>query len=191
ATIPMGVLQASTTQNDYASALWLVCLVSALLALDSVPGFGPTVAAGASLGLAVLTQGTSYVYATPFVIAFVLAGRRRPLSRQIAQGLAIGLCAVALNAPHYVRNVEVFRSPLGPGGEGEFRYANEELSAAILASNLIRNIGLHTGTPWTSVNARLEGVIEGAHEVIGLAVNDPRATWPTTRFHVGTPMASE
>ena len=190
ATIPMGVLQASTTQNDYAAALWLVCLVSALLALDS-PGLGPTLAAGMSLGLAVLTKGTSYMYAAPFVIAFVLAGRRRSLTRKIGQGVAIGLCGVALNAPHYVRNVDLFRSPLGPGGEGEFRYANEALSPAILASNLIRNIALHAGTPWTAVNARVERAIEAAHEVIGMSVNDPRATWPTTRFAVGAPIASE
>ena len=32
ATIPMGIMQASTTQNDYVAALWLVCLTSALLA---------------------------------------------------------------------------------------------------------------------------------------------------------------
>ena len=191
ATIPMGVLQASTTQNDYAVALWLVCLVSSLLALDSAPGLGPTVAAGASLGLALLTKGTGYVYAAPFVIALVLAGRGRPLSRKIGQGLAIGLCALALNAPHYARNAELFRSPLGPGGEGEFRYANEALSPAILASNVIRNVGLHAGTPWTAVNAGVGRAIEAAHALMGIAVNDPRATWPTTRFEVGAPTASE
>jgi hypothetical protein len=58
ATIPMGILQASNTQNDYAAALWIVCLTSALLATGSHPGPFPVLGAGASLGLALLTKGT-------------------------------------------------------------------------------------------------------------------------------------
>jgi hypothetical protein len=184
ATIPMGILQSRTPQNDYAAALWLVCLVSALLAMDSRPGALPTLGAGASLGLAWLTKGTSYVFAAPFVVVFVLMGRNRPLSRKLTQGLVIGLCAVALNAPQYWRNAQVFGSPLGPGAEGSFRYANDALSPTILASNALRNLGMHAGTPWQAANAQIERAIASLHQGIGIALDDPRSTWPGTRFAV-------
>ena len=99
ATIPMGIMQASTTQNDHVAALWLVCLTSALLAIGSHSGPFPVLGAGASLGLALLTKGTANVFALPFVLVFLSMGRDRPVSRKLQQGLVIGLCALALNAP--------------------------------------------------------------------------------------------
>jgi 4-amino-4-deoxy-L-arabinose transferase-like glycosyltransferase len=191
ATIPMGILQARTPQNDYAAALWLVCLVSALLAMDSRPGALLTLGAGASLGLALLTKGTSYVFAAPFVVVFVLMGRNRPLSKKLAQGLVIGLCAIALNAPQYWRNTQVFGSPLGPGAEGIFRYANDAFSPAILASNVLRNLGVHAGTRWPAANDQVERAIAVLHRGVGIALDDPRSTWPGTRFEVIPPAANE
>jgi 4-amino-4-deoxy-L-arabinose transferase-like glycosyltransferase len=191
ATIPMGILQASTTQNDYAAALWLVCLASALLALESRPGLLPVLAAGASLGLALLTKGTSYVFAAPFLAVFVLGGHRRARSTKIAQAVVIGLCAATLNAPHFARNLQVFGSPLGPGGEGPYRYQNDAMSLPVVLSNALRNAGLHVGTPWPPVNAAVERAIGAAHEVLGVPLNDPRSTWIGTGFEVRRPTAHE
>ena len=129
ATIPMGILQSRTPQNDYAAALWLVCLVSALLAMDSRPGALPTLGAGASLGLALLTKGTSYVFTAPFVLVFVLTGRNRPLSKKLTQGLVIGLCAVALNAPQYWRNAQRVRVTAGSRGRGQLSLRERRLLA--------------------------------------------------------------
>jgi hypothetical protein len=44
---------------------------------------------------------------------FVLMGRNRPLSKKLTQGLVIGLCAVALNAPQYWRNAQSVRVTVG------------------------------------------------------------------------------
>ena len=191
ATIPMGVLQAATTQNDHVNALWLVCLVSALLSLEATPGIVPVLSAGASLGLALLTKGTSYLLAAPFVAVFTLSGTHRPLSRKLGQALVIGLCALALNAPHYARNAALFGAPLGPGGEGNYRYANEAFRPAILISNALRNIALHLGTPSPTANARVEQAIDALHAMIGIAPDDARSTWPGTRFAIAVPRADE
>ena len=59
AAIPMGILQSSTTQNDYVTAFWFVCFVHYTLHLSSSPSSGPRVSAplaGASLGLMLLTM---------------------------------------------------------------------------------------------------------------------------------------
>ena len=191
ATIPMGILQASTTQNDYVVALWLVCLTSALLAIGSHRGSFPVLGAGASLGLAILTKGTANVFALPFLLVFLAMGRDRPMARKLEQGLLIGLCALALNAPQYLRNFELFGSPLGPGGEGTYRYMNDGFSPFFVVSNLLRNVGLHAGTPWQGANVQIERAVDAMHRAMGIALDAPRSTWPGTQFEVRPPAAQE
>ena len=101
ATIPMGIMQAATTQNDYVVTLWLVCLTSALLALRTQLDLAPALVAGGSLGLALLTKATAYVLATPLVTLLLVADRRRPIGTRLGQVALVGLCAMALNAPQY------------------------------------------------------------------------------------------
>jgi 4-amino-4-deoxy-L-arabinose transferase-like glycosyltransferase len=64
-SLPLGILGASTAKNDHVASLWLSCLVSSLLAWKARGGISWTLAVGTSLGLALLTQGTAYVYAAP------------------------------------------------------------------------------------------------------------------------------
>ena len=81
----------------------------------------------------------------------------------------------------------MFRSPLGPGAEGAFRYANDAFSPTILASNVLRNLGVHAGTPSPAANAQVERAIAVLHRGIGIPLDDPRSTWPGTRFEVIRP----
>jgi hypothetical protein len=67
ASIPMGVLQATSTQNDYVAALWLVCLaVFVVLAVKQEASIIELFSLAAALGLGLLTKGTFYPYAVPF-----------------------------------------------------------------------------------------------------------------------------
>ncbi len=189
ATIPMGILQASNTKNDYAAALWLVCLAYALLAARSATRW--VWVAGASLGLALLTKGTAYVYGPALLPLFLWsvgpAWRVAP-GRLLA---VLGLAAL-LNAPHGWRNAETFGSVLGPGGEGGgYTYANSELSPRVLAANAIRNVALHAGTPSSRVNEALQVTVDGALGRLGMAPDDPRSTWPGTRLTVTRPSSHE
>lgn len=190
ATIPMGVVQAGSTQNDYATAFWLVCLVVALLGLDPAPRGAWTILAGIALGLALLTKGTAYLFAAPFVAWAAIAGRGR-FAPRLAAIAGIALVAVALNAPHFARNVAVFGAPLGPGGEGDYTYTNRDRSSAVLVSNVLRNVGLHAGTPWTTVNAGVQGFVARVDASVGIAPDDRRSTWPGTRFSVVSPVLHE
>ena len=51
-------------------------------------------------------------------------------------------------------------------------------------SNLLRNLGLHLGTPLPGLNSKIENSIDVVHQMIGVAVNDTRTTWHKTEFHV-------
>lgn len=193
ATIPMGVLQASSTQNDYVVALWLVCLAHALLAARSRPDRRrwPWIA-GASLGLALLTKGTAYIYAPPLLLCLLLPTSRRGARAALATAGVIVACAAMLNGPHWARNAATFGFPLGPGGEGGgYTYRNSEVSGRLMASNLIRSAALHLGTPWTPLNRAIESGVERLHSWMDLAPDDPRNTWPGTRLEVTRPRRDE
>jgi 4-amino-4-deoxy-L-arabinose transferase-like glycosyltransferase len=190
ATIPMGILQASSTQNDYVAAFWLVCFVHSLLVLRSRSSLGTVLAAGTSLGLALLTKGTGYIFAAAFVFGLLLPGSVRAVPLRVKQALVIGLCALALNAPQYARNVELFGTPLGQNAAGE-PYINEQFSLSIVCSNAIRNIGLHLGSPWPQMNALLERGMRTLHGGMGIPLDDPRATWPGQHFEIKPPTRSE
>jgi hypothetical protein len=184
ATTPMGILQASGAQNNWVVSFWLVCLAYHLLSLISQPNSTTEAAwAGASLGLAILTKGTAYLIALPFVVWTVIAAWSRGDGRWRAPAI-IGLAVLAINAGHYTRNVRVWGSPLGPGGEGPFVYANESFGPLQLVSNVVRNLALHLRTPDDRVNRLIEAEIRRFHRFLQVDIDDPKTTWFDTTFHL-------
>ncbi|HOQ98419.1 MAG TPA: glycosyltransferase family 39 protein [Anaerolineae bacterium] len=185
ASIPMGVVQSSTTQNDYAVTLWLVCVVYFAAIWKRRPSRVTCAALGCSLGLAILTKATAYVYAFPFVLALFLVGVRRlrwAMWRPIA---AIAAFVLLINFGHGLRNYALYANPLGPGEEGAgFTYTNELLSVRGLSSNIIRNTALHVGTPAKGANAVMEKAIVSLHSALGINASDRRTTFGGAQFHV-------
>lgn len=184
ATLPMGILQGSSTQNDYVASYWLACFVYFAGLLDRQPHLLCVLGAGGALGLAFLTKGTTYVYAAPIVAFMVISAVRHGGIKQLCVvALVVGIGLVT-NLGHYHRNYDLYGSPLGPRQEGAgYGYVNDAVSPSILASNIIRNIGLHVGTPVDRINQHLDAVIETLHRLIGISASDPRTTWRDTEFH--------
>jgi hypothetical protein len=131
-----------------------------------------------SLGTAILTKGTSYVFLASFLVWFAVAEirSRRGQALKIA-GVAMVLAAL-INAAHYGRNWALFGSILGPPGEGNLTFANDAHSPPVLLSNVTRNLALHAGLPSADgINRAAGRVVDGLHALLGLRVDDPRTTW--------------
>jgi 4-amino-4-deoxy-L-arabinose transferase-like glycosyltransferase len=191
-TIPMGILQASSTQNDYVVAFWLVCLAYYALRLKAHGNPLYALATGASLGLAILTKPTAYIYAFPFMVWFGLSLTKSRHARGLALIMLVVTTSLVINLGHYTRNYRLYGSPMGPGQEGgAYRYANDVFTIPSATSGVIRNIGLHIGTPFRQVNAVLERGVYGMHRFIGIDPNDRRTTWSGGEFHVGRTSAHE
>ena len=183
ATIPMGILQASGTQNDYVVSLWLVCCLYYLLAYKAHPHWSDALGAGASLGLACLTKGTAYVFAAPFCLWFGIWGIRSLRWHIWKPALAILAVAFALNLGFYARNISLFGNPLGPA-DATSLYSNDVFSLSTLISNILRNLSLEIGTPSNRVNNFMAQEMSHLFGHLGININDPRTTWHGTTFQI-------
>lgn len=183
ASIPMGILQASGTQNDYVVGLWLVCCLYYLFAYKAHPNWPDALGAGASLGLACLTKGTAYVFAAPFILWFIIWGIRSLRWHVWKPALGILSIAFALNIGFYARNISLFSNPLGPA-DATSLYTNDVFSFSTLTSNVIRNLSLEFGTPSNRVNNWLAQELSHLFGHLGIDSNDPRTTWHGTTFQI-------
>jgi hypothetical protein len=176
-TLPMGILQATSTQTDYATALWLVGLAFyTLLAHQRQLSRLEWLLLGLTVALGVLTKGTYYIFALPFLLWLLISVWRRSGWLATAGPIALGFIVVAIiNAGTWLRNSETFGFPLGPWNSIT-TLSNESISPGILVSNLIRNSTLHLGTPYGVVNGPMREQVDMFHALIGQDPQDPRTT---------------
>jgi len=187
ATLPMGILQASSTQNDYVCAFWLVCLSYFVLrAMHDSLTRSRALFIGLSLGLTVFTKGTGYIFVVPWGVLLLFACWRSLLARP-GLLLAVAGLPLALNAGFYARNWQLFGTPLATGEES---YTNEIFTLASFVSNLARNLALHLPIPLLP-HAWIGRGIEALHDRLGLASNDPRTTWQGMEFAIAPFSLSE
>lgn len=193
ATIPMGILQASSTQNDYVVAFWLVCLAHYILLALSSQGLPNNLilGIGASLGLGIFTKTSTYLYAFPLMLWFTgtkFISMRGRFWKPIL--LILGITLI-LNVGHFARNIDLYGSPVTMG-DYEVDYKIEIYSLPTFISNILRNISLHTDIirylkldyfiePLTGKTAKIIRII---HSWIGVDANDPRITYPPNSYTV-------
>jgi hypothetical protein len=191
ATIPTGILQATTAENDYVVSFWLVGLAIGILSLRSTPGWQPIVIAAASAALALVTKGTAYILGAPWGLWLVAALARRDGRRAWKPVLVVASVVLLVNAGHLWRNQRLFGSPLGPQlSSTDYRQFNENRSLAVALSNAVRIVApqLESVEP---LNTVLRAGVDKIHEWIGQDVNDPRSSRPGYAFVINRIGVSE
>jgi 4-amino-4-deoxy-L-arabinose transferase-like glycosyltransferase len=180
--IPMGIMQATSTQNDYVTAFWLVCLFSLGLLLKREPGNRLyLVGVALALGLGVLTKPITYIFALPFMLWLAISLCRRhvlPLKTLISYGLLLIVIATLVNIGFLARNFALIHSPLVDA----WGLVNESFGPGPLISNLARNIVLHAATGNEAITRVTNQFLVWLHATIGQDMNDPRTTYGDTQF---------
>ncbi len=155
ASIPMGILQATSTQNDYVAGFWLISLACFTVLAVRDPSAWNLVTLGCALGLGLLTKGTFYPYALPMVIWLgVLLLRRYGIGRSTRVVLLLAAIVLVINLGYWMRNLITFQNPLGPAQFVEST-TSANASPGFIAGAVVRNVLMNYVTPSDAINTRL------------------------------------
>ncbi len=173
ATLPGAVLQASGAKND--------CVLAGLL-LASVY-FGLRLSYfwfAVAFALAIFTKSTAYLFLPPVLVAIILL--RGNGVRILVWVTAMTL---AVNGPHYSRNMDLSGSPLGfdsAQGDGVYRWRNNAIGLGATISNVLRHTSEQLGGRSERWNQIVFETVTAVHRHAGLDPNDPGTTWPGEPF---------
>ena len=155
-SVPMAILQATSTQNDLVVTFWLVCVAAfAILASQRELTRLELASLGAALGIGMLTKGTFYPFAAPLVAWFCFSRFiKQKLSRVLMNGALLVGIVVILNLGYWARNTLTFGGPLG---SKEWVASNTASSYGVmpLLGSLTRNAMMNFITPSDRLNTRM------------------------------------
>jgi len=160
ATLPIAILQSSSTQNDLITSVFCVSFAYYLLKVIKDGSWIDVIFAGLSFGLALLTKGTAYIYCAAIGSTFAIAG----LVKKFKQGsmklgwllAGIVLCGMIINSGYYARNLKLYSHPLS---SETGRITIDRVSFNALYLNLIRNGSVHLAIPFPDVNQEISSLI--------------------------------
>ena len=182
--MPMAILQASSTKNDVIAAFFISSfMLFSLRASDRISG-EDVVYAGLSLGLAVLTKGTSQIFCLPIAVmaAVRICMRNKKSIRSFvnaARSIIITACLAAiLCAGHFIRTWQHYGN-LFPAESSQYQVSGKNLST--LVSNSLRNLTLHTASPFPLFNWYQFRLID---RMLGESAQSEVSTWSSTTFAV-------
>lgn len=190
ATIPMGIVEASSTINDYVAAFWVVCAVAETLAYYKNDENRSLFYIAAAAGLAVLTKPVAVPFLIPFALwlAVMLAKRHGVFTLLKWGGIAILIIGV-LNGGYLIRNYITYGALSNPVDFDT--HFNQLHSIQGFIATLLKNIGMHVGLPGLGeLNHAWYLLILKVVVKLGLDINDPRMT-AVGYFQVVAPSTGE
>jgi len=180
-TIPMGVMQATTTQTDYVTAFFLISFVyfGYLIIKEKTFSAGNIFFLGLSLSLGTLTKTTFYIFALPFCLVFGIYFIKLFRIRSMRILVFVIFIFFLLNFPFLHRNYRQFGSPMGPQKTSPYYLPslNEEFGPKTMLSNSVKNIGLHLALPSNSWNMKIDQAIKEFHNIINFPLNSDKTSW--------------
>lgn len=186
-TVPMGILQATSTQNDYGAGLWSLCAMAFVVAQMRKGFSSPLIAlTGAAVGLAINTKATAVIYLACIGAWYVLGAARRLRIGAWKPLVAIALIAIVILLPQAWRNSRLYGNPFGAAAGPELSgTVNEVASPRVWVSNIVRNLADQLASPLQEMNQAIEAAAIRAHDLIGIDVNSALSTWRGSHFQVG------
>ena len=175
ATIPMGILQSSSTQTDYVVSLWIVIFVYFVFRYRTTKSIKYIFGSSVALGLAILTKQTAYILTFPFCIWLLFIALKKP--NHFLPLFIVPLIILLINFGPYKRNFELYGNPIGVHDFQDEGYINENFDIKVLSSNIARNISFNLMVPSSKINNITRDFIYKIHNYLEISVTDPKTTF--------------
>ena len=173
-SIPMGLLQSTSTQNDYAVAFWLVCLTYYVIKARECPCAKHALLVGVCLALAIFTKGTAYLVAVPFMMVYLWDLVAKGMKTATASLLIVSVAILLVNGGHYARNFKIYGNPISPGTGNDIICTRIDVTSVI--SCVTKNIATQLSSGMQVANTTLAALTNVIHNAIGVDVIDPDLT---------------
>lgn len=174
-TIPEIILQASSTQNDIVVSFFILSTIYFAIKSIKEINIKNQLYLGLSIGIGLLTKGTAYIFLAPILMIFAIGILSKIYitkdKKYLVYPILAILITISLNSGHYTRNYKLSNNILGIDKSESMMYSNQNMSPMLLVSNLIKNVGLHTG-PYP-INYLSDKVIFKLHSFMGVNINNP------------------
>lgn len=189
AAIPMGIMQASSSQDDYIASFFLVSFVYFLLAFAANKNYLFLIVSSVSLGLALLTKQNAYIFSLPFLVWFLrISLSNLKLKQTFVSFFIIGSIVLLINLPFFARNYTFSGSPLFSLRD---EYINRSIGPVSLISGVIKNTALHVSLPIDLINSGMYSPISYIHEALGIPLNRNGLNWRNFKFGIPPYLANE
>ncbi len=191
ATIPMGIVEASSLQGDLMVAFFLCAAVYALLRWRADASWIWANSLGVTSGLAILTKGIGIIFILPVLIWLVSTSVFLRSRLRWQQALVVMSLVVIVNTGFVLRILTVPSQAFMVARQEGREVLNEKYDPNIFLINVLRNIGTHMGTPSERLNKANMGVINSLSARIGVNIDDPRVTLDNAHFQINKPSLNE
>ena len=182
ATIPILILQSSSTQNDVTVSFFIIMTAYFLLKNFKENDSSSAIFSGISIGEAILTKGTAYVFLFPICMYWGIMKLIKIYRNEAKFLTQLGFLTLLfvpfflICGTFYYRNFILIDSPLGVSKELFYVYNNQSHSIPSFLSVLFRNISLHFSVPGLHLVA--ENFIYFLHNnILYLSVNDTKTSF--------------
>ena len=176
-SIPMGIMQATTTQNDNIVSFFFLAFIyfGLLLIRKNKNIFSNVFFSAISLGLGFLTKATCAVFSFPFSVWFAFVLLKKYRKKAFSIGIFFLVCIFMINFPFWERNYSLSGNPFGENST--FRMMrNEKMGVSLFISNLIRNVSTHMAFPFG--NRLFNRIVGIFHEkVLRVSVEEKSTTF--------------
>lgn len=185
-TIPMAILQASSTQNDLVVSFFILCFALYMLRLIKNFNLENVIFASLSLGLALFTKGTAWIYCAGVGVVLsipILISSTNDIRKLILKFSLLTLTvlfALVLNFGHLARTYIYYGVPISTGSES-INYFSENYSFKSISVNITRNIFTHLSTPSENFNYIQYKFL---YKIFKSDLDIKENTWPNTKFYI-------
>jgi hypothetical protein len=175
ATLPIGIVESSSTATDYVATLWVVILAVETVLYSHTRDNRSVLFSSLAAGLAILTKPIVVPYILPFAIwiGFSLLRHSRPKVIFRWSAIAVGVF-ILINAGYLGRNISTFGSLSNPIDFSD--HVNQLRTLPGIVSSVTKHASLHAGFPNDRVNYWISQGVLWIHYRLHVDIMDPRST---------------